>query len=176
MKFFDSDEDGYLNYAEFLQFILPCDNTLLRAFASQKQSLAYIRKVGELLPDTIERELTTLLVMELDLHRQTEPLKQELKCAKDFSEDSLIACLDSWGYGFIDPKSIKFFFKQQQQSQIDNSLCAAIIRRFDLDGDSRLTHAEFIHGVTPMEPHSKVLVKEKIEAREMLEKLKESIK
>jgi hypothetical protein len=27
-----------------------------------------------------------------------------------------------------------------------------------------------------MEPHSKVLVKEKIEAREMLEKLKESIK
>lgn len=64
-----------MSYAEFLQFILPCDNTLLRAFASQKQSLTYIRKVGDLLPDTIEKELTTLLVMELDLHRQTEPLK-----------------------------------------------------------------------------------------------------
>lgn len=45
-----------------------------------------------------------------------------------------------------------------------------------MDGDSRLTHAEFIHGVMPMEPHSKVLVNEQIEAREALEKLKESIK
>jgi hypothetical protein len=106
VKFFDSDEDGSLNYAEFLQFILPCDNTLLRAIASQKQSSTYIRKVGDLLPDTIEIELATLFMMELDLHRQTEPLKQELKCAKDFSEDSMIACLDSWGYGFIDTKSI----------------------------------------------------------------------
>lgn len=79
----------------------------------------------------------------------------------------MIACLDSWGYGFVDPKSIKFFFKSLQ-SPIENDLCTAIIRRFDLDGDSRLTHAEFIHGVTPMEPHSKVLVKEKIEARIML--------
>ena len=35
---------------------------------------------------------------------------------------------------------------------------------------------EFIHGVMPLEPHSKVLVKEQIEAREMLEKLKDSIK
>lgn len=113
--------------------------------------------------------------MELDLHRQTEPLKQELRCMKDFSEDSLIACLDSWGYGYIDPKSIKFFFKQNQAS-LEPPLCAAIIRRFDLDGDSRLTHAEFIHGVTPLEPYSKVLVKEKIEARETLEKLRESIK
>ena len=132
--------------------------------------------MGDLLPDTIERELATLLAMELDLHRQTEPLKQELKCAKDFSEDSLIASLDNWGYGFIDSKSIKFFFKQQQQAQIDSSYCAAIIRRFDMDGNSRLTYDEIIHGLMPLEPYSKVLVKEKIEAREMLEKLKESIK
>jgi hypothetical protein len=75
VKFFDSDEDGQLSYAEFLQFLLPCDNTLLRAFASQKQSQTFIRKLGELLPYSIEHELTTLLVMELDLHRQTEPLK-----------------------------------------------------------------------------------------------------
>lgn len=87
----------------------------------------------------------------------------------------MIACLDSWGYGYIDPNSIKFFFKQNQAS-LEPSHYAAIIRRFDLDGDSRLTHAEFIHGVTPLEPHSKVLVKEKIEAREIMEKLRESIK
>ena len=45
-----------------------------------------------------------------------------------------------------------------------------------MDGDSRLTHHEFIHGVMPMEPHSKVLVNEQIEAREALVKLKESLK
>lgn len=31
VKFFDSDEDGRLNYADFMQLILPCDNPYLRA-------------------------------------------------------------------------------------------------------------------------------------------------
>ena len=69
VKFFDSDEDGQLSYAEFLQFVLPCENSLLRAFATQKSSNTRIKKVGDLLPDTIEKELASLLVMELDLHR-----------------------------------------------------------------------------------------------------------
>jgi hypothetical protein len=64
-----------------------------------------------LLPLEVETELAILLVMEMDMHRQTETLKQELRCGKDFSEDSVIASLDSWGYGYIDAKSIRNFFK-----------------------------------------------------------------
>jgi Ca2+-binding EF-hand superfamily protein len=31
VKYFDSDEDGYLNFQDFLQLILPCDNQALRS-------------------------------------------------------------------------------------------------------------------------------------------------
>lgn len=34
VKFFDSDEDGKLNYPDFMQAILPCDNPVLRATAT----------------------------------------------------------------------------------------------------------------------------------------------
>ena len=34
VKFFDSDEDGKLNYPDFMQMILPCDNPYLRAVAT----------------------------------------------------------------------------------------------------------------------------------------------
>jgi Ca2+-binding EF-hand superfamily protein len=31
VKYFDSDEDGYLNFQDFLQLLLPCDNQALRS-------------------------------------------------------------------------------------------------------------------------------------------------
>jgi len=31
VRFFDSDEDGYLSYGDFIQIVLPCDNNALRA-------------------------------------------------------------------------------------------------------------------------------------------------
>ena len=30
IKFFDSDEDGFLSYADFIQIVLPCDDNVLR--------------------------------------------------------------------------------------------------------------------------------------------------
>ena len=34
VKFFDSDEDGKLNYPDFMQIVLPCDNNYLRSTAT----------------------------------------------------------------------------------------------------------------------------------------------
>lgn len=31
VRFFDSDEDGYLSYADFIQIVLPCDDNYMRA-------------------------------------------------------------------------------------------------------------------------------------------------
>ena len=36
IKYFDIDCDGVLNYTEFMQMVLPCDNLLLRSEASQR--------------------------------------------------------------------------------------------------------------------------------------------
>jgi Ca2+-binding EF-hand superfamily protein len=37
VKYFDVDGDNSLNYTEFMQMILPCDNLRLRSVASQRE-------------------------------------------------------------------------------------------------------------------------------------------
>ena len=59
VKFFDSDEDGKLNYPDFMQMILPCDNPFLRAKATQRPN-QYIAKTDFLTID-VERDLTNLI-------------------------------------------------------------------------------------------------------------------
>lgn len=73
VKFFDSDEDGKLNYPDFMQFLLPCDNSGLRAKATQRPNV-YINKFDYLTLD-IERDLTKLIIAELELHKKSETLK-----------------------------------------------------------------------------------------------------
>lgn len=68
VKFFDSDEDGKLNYPDFMQCILPCDNPYLRAVATQRPNV-YINKFDYLTID-IERDVTKLLVAEIELHKK----------------------------------------------------------------------------------------------------------
>lgn len=138
VKFFDSDSDLAMSYADFLQMVLPCNNELLRAIASQRPNETYVKVPGDI-PEEVEKELALLIMMEIDMHRQSEPLKQELRCVKDYSDDSLIACIDSWGYGFVDPNNLKLFFKQNQIS-ITEQQCMAIVRRFNLDWDIKLSH------------------------------------
>lgn len=40
--------------------------------------------------------------------------------------------------------------------------CASIIRRLDLDADSKLNFEEFIRGIKPEEPYSKMIVRERM--------------
>lgn len=73
VKFFDSDEDGRLNYPDFMQMVLPCDNPSLRATATQRPN-AYINKFDYLTLD-VERDLTKLLMAEIELHKKSEIIK-----------------------------------------------------------------------------------------------------
>ena len=77
VKFFDSDEDGALHYPDFMQMLLPCSNSKLRAQASQRPNL-FCGKFDYLTLD-VEKELAELLLDEVQLHRLTEELKQELE-------------------------------------------------------------------------------------------------
>lgn len=42
----------------------------------------------------------------------------------------------------------------------------AIIRRMDLDADSKLTKEEFVEGIKPQEPYSKMLIRERMNKEE----------
>lgn len=72
IKYFDIDMDGGLNYTEFLQMILPCDDLILRAEASQRQAGANINKYadGERVFTTysVERAICDFLEAEIHLH------------------------------------------------------------------------------------------------------------
>ena len=73
VKFFDSDEDGKLNYPDFMQVILPCDNPYLRAVATQRPNV-FINKFDYLTID-VERDVTKLLVSEIEMHKKSEKCK-----------------------------------------------------------------------------------------------------
>lgn len=66
VKFFDSDEDGKLNYPDFMQLVLPCTNASMRAAATQRPNM-FINKFDYLTLD-IERDLTKLFLQEIELH------------------------------------------------------------------------------------------------------------
>ena len=141
VKFFDSDEDGRLSYPDFMQMILPCVNEELRAKATQRPNMAI--KKGDYLTLDVEREMTKLLQGEITLHRRTENLKQQLEAAADFNVEALYASIDDWGYGFVDAKNLKGFFRNNKVV-VQDADCDAIIRRMDMDGDLKLTKEEFV--------------------------------
>ena len=73
VKFFDADEDGRLNYPDFMQMILPCNNPYLRATATQRPNV-FINKFDFLTLD-VERDLSKLLLAEIEMHKKSEKLK-----------------------------------------------------------------------------------------------------
>ena len=73
VKFFDSDEDGKLNYPDFLQMVLPCTNYKLRSAVTQRPN--QMCRTTDFLTLDVEQDLTRLLKMEVDTHREQEVLK-----------------------------------------------------------------------------------------------------
>lgn len=76
VRYFDSDEDGILSYADFIQIVLPCDNNELRAETQRRQ---YTR-VGRFdnLEYEIEQGLKSIISHEIDLIYRVETLVREL--------------------------------------------------------------------------------------------------
>ena len=65
ITYFDLDGDKRLNYHDFLQILLPCDDAYLRAAASQRPNNELPRH--EYLPMRVERALSQLIFKEVRL-------------------------------------------------------------------------------------------------------------
>lgn len=75
---------------------------------------------------------------------------------KEFDYSKAFHSIDDWNYGFIDKKNLKSFFRKHGRL-VPNDEVIAIIRRMDLDADARLSKQEFIEGIKPEEPYSKMM-------------------
>jgi EF-hand domain pair len=120
--------------------LLPCDQPYLRAIASQRPT--YPISGSDFLPFDVERALAKLLHKEAALARKQELLKQEIAARYDFNVERLFKEVDDWNYKFIDHKNLKRFLNKMGVPTTETHLIA-IIRRFDLDADAKLSLSEF---------------------------------
>mgnify|MGYP000008559654 CR=1 FL=1 len=110
IKFFDSDEDGKLNYPDFLQMILPCTNSKLRSQTTQRV-MGDCRPTDFLTLD-VEQDMTRLFQMEIIMHKESENLKQRFESHMDYTPQASYNCVDNAAIGFIDIKGFDNFFKR----------------------------------------------------------------
>ena len=82
------------------------------------------------------------------MSRESERLKEELVSRYDYTPDSLFKDVDDWNYQYIDAKNLKRFLIKTGVFPSD-TLLIAILRRFDLDADAKLSKKEFFEGVKP---------------------------
>ena len=110
MRYFDIDGDNALNYQEFLQMILPCDDLNLRAEAAQRQAGRTITqyKNGEriFMSYAIERGLCDFLETEIHLNCQLESLKMGLVSSIDWNLHLAFQAVDTTRDGFLNYRNI----------------------------------------------------------------------
>jgi hypothetical protein len=81
MQFYDLDSGGTLSYNEFLKFILPCDNTDIRAEACQRKTNIGKREIAtesKRLHPSVEKTMAEFFERELNTHIKIEMLKKVL--------------------------------------------------------------------------------------------------
>ena len=88
-----------LRYKEMMEVMLPCDDLVLRAAVSQRQSTDCPR--SQMLNCTVERELAFLIEKEIEYHINVEKSKRELISRYDWSIGEAFAKLDCMRHSFL---------------------------------------------------------------------------
>ena len=140
ITYFDLDRDGRLNYHDFLQVLLPCDNPYLRSAATQRPNQEIYP--SEFLPMRVERAMSQLIYKEVKMHLKAENLKRSLESSYDFSVKAAFKAIDDWNYGYVDKQNLKRFLRSMGHLASKAEI-VGILRRFDLDGDAKINLQEF---------------------------------
>ena len=117
---------------------------------------------GDFLSMDVEQDLMRLFLAEIELHRETETLKQHLETCLDYDQEACYNTVDCQSIGYIDVKALDNFFRRTFTKGITVEDNVAIIRRIDLDCDGKLRLEEFNKGIQAQEPFSKMLIRNKM--------------
>lgn len=148
VKFFDSDEDGVLNYTDYMQIVFTWDDTELRSLVTEREP--YGVNTDEYLSPILERELSILFEKELAYHNEIEYLKN----SPDYNLEQAFDEIDDEGLNYIDHPSIDNFLRRHGFAATEDEL-TAIIRRMDVSADAKVSFVEFEEAMRPIELNKK---------------------
>jgi Ca2+-binding EF-hand superfamily protein len=94
----------------------------------------------------VERALTTLLLREVKFHLKAENIKRTLEGMYDFSLFGAFKAIDDWNYKYLDERNLRRFLRNMGYLASKNEL-TSLIRRFDTDGDAKISFDEFEEGI-----------------------------
>ena len=80
-----------------------------------------------------------------------EQLKKELEASYDFSTRRIFKAIDEIRLGYITESSLRIFLKKMGHQPLKAELLA-IIRRFDLNGDSKISYSELKQAILSTNP------------------------
>jgi len=146
VKYFDGDNDSFLNYQEFMQIMLPCDDMYLRSAATQRPN--YPISPHAFLAPSVEKDLTELLEREIRWHSRVEVRKHDLQKRYDWTGAAAFNSIDTLRLGFIEHRHIADFLKKNGHYATESELIA-IIRRLDVDADQKITFDEWCEAIRP---------------------------
>jgi EF-hand domain pair len=99
----------------------------------------------------LEDSLTALIESEIQFHLNLESLRKELEYSYDFSTSRIFKAIDESRLGFINESNLRIFLKKMGHQPLKAELLA-ILRRFDLNGDSKISYSEFKEAVRSSNP------------------------
>lgn len=151
-KLYDSNGDQRLTYSNFLNAVLPVTSPALRQLATQRES--YFVGRNETLPYDVEWSLSRVFDKEINAYRKIELLKDDLVNRYDYDGLNAFKTVDIDRLGYLDHETIYQFFQRNKIIASDDDVLA-LLRRLDKDQDGRISYAEFVDGVTPVDPYSR---------------------
>ena len=89
--------------------------------------------------------------LEVQFPLRLEQVKIEMEQMSDYRLSSLFKMLEPVKKKYITSFCIKKFLQRMGHKVINQELIS-IVRRLDIDGDSRITYKEFVEAVTPISP------------------------
>ncbi|CAG9334623.1 unnamed protein product [Blepharisma stoltei] len=136
---YDSDSDGRLVLSDFHQLTLPSTNLVIRDIALNRSGILRLSVDVEFL-------LVRLLDKEISLQRRLEAIRKDLELFPEFSIIKAFDTIDYPSSGFVTRDKIADFLRKNLISAFSDDI-DAILRRFDVDSDERLSYSEFSDAV-----------------------------
>jgi hypothetical protein len=96
--FHDANQDGTLNYAEFLNLIIPESNSYLRTSARDRLGRSYL---SSSLSYDVEYSLAKVLEKEVELVKNVDFTLTDLRSRYDFNIADIFATLDNFNLNYL---------------------------------------------------------------------------